>query len=139
MNPHFVLVAVFGSSRWFSLRCWPLQRLVAATASAVAAIASAASAGLQAFTATQQQQFGSCAVAVTLGVFTALLVGCCCGCGWGLAIGASSPRIAAQLLRLGCRLAEAASGQPISRGGLSGQPQARPVQLRRPTVLNDEQ
>ncbi len=62
-----------------------------------------------------------------------LLVGCCCGLGWGLLLGSSSPRLAGRLVRIVAALAAEAAvptPAPVIRA-----PAPRPV--RRPAFLEE--
>ncbi len=76
--------------------------------------------------------FGS-STAVLVAATGGLVVGCCCGLGWGLLLGSSSPRLASRLVRIFAALAaEAAAPAPAVAFRA---PAPRPV--RRPAFLEE--
>ena len=103
-----------------------------ATASLAGVIGGAFAAAAQALSGSWPLFGGSGAllVAATGG----LLIGCCCGLGWGLLLGSSSPRLAVRLVRILAALAaEAAAPAPAA---VLRAPAPRPV--RRPAFLDEE-
>ena len=110
--------------------------LVAITAATTLVVVGAVAAGWQAVVAQTPPAAGG-VLAIALAFTVGLAVGCCCGCGWGLLLGSSSPRLVGQLLRVGSALAAFAAAQPAA---VLPRPRAQlPVQvLRRPAFLLEE-